>query len=147
MNSSLYRLFGLLLGLLILLVACPDETKPPPVNKPPIAAFSANATVQAGTALAFDASSSSDPDKDVLGFSWDFGDGSKGGTPKIAHVFAAAGDFKVALMVSDGKGGVNNLEKTITVSPPPVPSKTVTVQGLVKGIDNQPLSSVKLSIF
>ena len=148
MNSSLYRYFGLLLGLIVLLVGCPDDgTKPPPTtNKPPVAAFTVNATVQAGTALAFDASSSSDPDKDVLGFSWDFGDGSKGGTPKIAHVFAAAGDFKVALMVSDGKGGVNNLEKTIAVSPSPVPSKTVTVQGLVKGIDNLPLSSVNVSV-
>ena len=105
MNS---RILGLLLGLLVLLVACPDETKPPPINKPPIAAFTVNATVQAGTALAFDASSSSDPDKDALIFSWDFGDGSKGGVPKIAHIFAAAGNFKVALLVSDGKGGTNS---------------------------------------
>jgi hypothetical protein len=143
MNS---RHLGLLLGLMALLVACPDETKPPAVNKSPVAVFDSNASVLAGTALAFDASSSSDPDNDALGFSWDFGDGGKGGVPKIAHVFAAAGDFDVMLMVTDGKGGTSRLEKTIAVSPAPVPSKTVTVQGWVRGIDNLPLSGVNVGV-
>jgi hypothetical protein len=143
MNS---RNLGLALGLLVLLVGCPDETEPPPVNKPPRAAFNVNSSVQAGTPLAFDASPSSDPDMDALAFSWDFGDGQNGGVAKIAHVFAAAGSFKVKLTVSDGKNGLNSLEKTVMVSAAPSPSKTVAVQGLVKSIDDKTLAGVNVAV-
>lgn len=137
----------LALTLLVGLTACPtDPPSQPPTNHAPTAAFTALETVKAGTPLAFDASTSSDPDKDVLTFSWDFGDGQNGGVAKIAHVFAKDGAFKVKLTVSDGKGGLNSLEKTVTVSAAPSPSKTVLVQGLVKGIDDKALTGVNVAV-
>ncbi|PZA06045.1 MULTISPECIES: PKD domain-containing protein [unclassified Meiothermus] len=128
------------------LVACGGGNPNPGSNQPPTARFTAADTVQAGTPLAFDGSASTDPDNDPLSFSWDFGDGSRGGTARIAHIFPKAGSFKVTLTVADGKGGVHSSEKTITVSPPPAPSKTVAVRGLVKGIDDGPLAGVNVSV-
>jgi hypothetical protein len=48
MNS---RNLGLALGLLVLLVGCPDETYPQTVNKPRRAALNVNSSVPVGTSL------------------------------------------------------------------------------------------------
>lgn len=72
-------------GLLVLLLGC-GGAKPP--NKPPTAIFTVSADgVEVGKALSFDASASSDPDGDALVYSWEFGDGERGGSPRIAHRF------------------------------------------------------------
>ena len=92
------------LALLLGLTACPTDPPPQPTNRAPTAAFTSLETVQAGIPLAFDASPSSDPDKDALAFSWDFGDGGRGGSSLLAHVFNGAGSFTVRLTVTDPSG-------------------------------------------
>lgn len=134
---------GILMGLL---AACWGGGNPNlGTNKPPVASFATNPTVQAGIPLAFDGSISSDPDGDALSFSWEFGDGVRGGAAKIAHIFSEAGTFKVRLTVGDGRGGTNSNEKTVTVTPGPAPSKTVGVLALVTDPSGNPLSGVSVS--
>jgi PKD repeat protein len=74
------------------------------LNSPPSAsAGGPYATIQ-GSAVAFDASASSDPDNDALTFDWSFGDGSTlangGATP--SHTYPSAGTFTVTVTVGDG---------------------------------------------
>ena len=101
---------------------------PPPVNNtPPVSSFTAAPTGAALTPLIFDASASSDPDGDALSYSWEFGDDLRGGAKKVAHSYARGGVFTVKLTVGDGKGGTSSTERTVTISAPPAPAKTVNV--------------------
>lgn len=46
-----------------------------------------------------------DADGDILQYMWDFGDGATSvGGARVAHKYAKGGDYKVALMIDDGKG-------------------------------------------
>ena len=54
------------------------------------------------TEYRFDGSGSSDPNEDVLTYSWNFGDGSRGSGVTATHLYPAAGMYDVTLTVSDG---------------------------------------------
>ena len=72
---------------------------------PPVAALriTPNGIGMAGlTEYRFDGNGSSDPNEDVLTYSWDFGDGSRGTGVTATHIYAAAGTYEVTLTVSDG---------------------------------------------
>ena len=74
-------------------------------NQGPVASFSASAAA-AGAATGFDGSGSSDADGTIARYDWDFGDGAQApnGGPTPTHTYAAAGDYTVALTVTDDAG-------------------------------------------
>ena len=77
-----------------------------PKNKPPVAGLSVTpgGSGMAGlTAYRFDGSSSSDPNDDLLTYSWNFGDGGSGSGVNTTHVYDSAGTYTVTLTVSDSK--------------------------------------------
>jgi hypothetical protein len=84
-------------------------------NRAPTAVPGGPYTGTAGGPIAFSGSASSDPDKDPLGFSWDFGDGSLGTGVTPTHSYASAGVFTVTLTVTDGRGGASTATTTATV--------------------------------
>ncbi|MEO7016865.1 MAG: PKD domain-containing protein, partial [Leifsonia sp.] len=111
-------------------------TAPPP-NQPPVAAFTSTVT---NLSVAFDASSSSDPDGTVASYAWDFGDGATGTGVKPTHVYATAGTFTVTLTVTDNLGlaGTPVQHPVTTVNAPnqpPVASFTATPNGLAVAVD------------
>lgn len=55
-------------------------------------------------AVFFDASRSSDPDRDPLNFHWDFGDGVQADGVQVYHTYIKAGTYSVRLRVRDGSG-------------------------------------------
>ena len=72
---------------------------------PPVAALriTPNGLGMAGlTQYRFDASGSSDPNRDALRYSWEFGDGGRGTGGTVTHVYEAAGTYAVTVTVTDG---------------------------------------------
>jgi PKD repeat protein len=51
--------------------------------------------------IAFDGLGSHDPDGDLLGYHWDFGDGGTATGPTPTHAYSAPGNYPVTLTVSD----------------------------------------------
>jgi PKD repeat protein len=91
------------------------------LNHPPIAAFtiSPNPAI-VNQPITFDASSSSDPDGMIIGYEWDFGDGTIQIDQIVTYSFAAAGKYKVTLLVIDEAGLTNTISHEIQVNTAPI---------------------------
>jgi hypothetical protein len=76
----------------------------PPVNQPPIASAGGPYAGTAGEAIQFSSTGSSDPDGQIVSYSWDFGDGSSGTGASPTHAYAAAGSYTASLTVTDDQG-------------------------------------------
>lgn len=71
--------------------------------------------------LEFDASGSSDPDGQIVSFVWDFGDGETlDGGAVVRHTYAASGRYVVSLEITDDRGGVESLTRSVTANIRPV---------------------------
>ncbi|MDX2043801.1 MAG: HYR domain-containing protein [Acidobacteriota bacterium] len=99
---------------------------PPPTNRAPVAvantlAAAITAPDATGATIALDGSASSDPDGDVLTYSWT-DHGIVIATTAVASVKLPVGAHLIALTVSDGKGGVNSTAaQSVTINAPPPP--------------------------
>lgn len=67
----------------------------------------------------FDGSSSTDADGTIVSYWWDFGDGNTASVAKPTHAYAAAGSYRVQLVVTDDDSAVVSKEQTVTVTAPP----------------------------
>ena len=118
-------------------------------NQPPVAGF-AQGTTPANVVATFDASSSTDPDGQVVSYFWNFGDGTTQTTsiPTVTHKYATNGTYDVTLRVTDNEGcsatlvytgqtalcngsGVARITKTINTSAAPRPDDRVKNPTLV----------------
>jgi PKD repeat protein len=90
-----------------------------PGNRPPVADFNWHCD---DLACQFN-DASSDPDGDVTGWSWQFGDDNSANVPDPLHVYPAPGTYTVRLTVTDDGGGTDDksAEVDVTVSAPPPP--------------------------
>lgn len=129
--------------------ATPPPTVPPPtppaINQPPLVQIAAGNTVQAGKALAFDGSGSRDPEGGALVLRWDFADGMSGGQARIAHVFAAAGQYTVRLTATDAQGAAASSTQVVTVTAAPAAVRTQSVAGRVLALDGTALAGVTVT--
>jgi glucose/arabinose dehydrogenase len=102
-------------------------------NRSPVAVASADVTSGPPPLLVqFSAAGSSDPDRDAITYSWNFGDGSA--TSALAspsHQFTVKGTHTVTLTVSDGKAtpGPGTDTLIMTVGTPPMPSIAAPLDG------------------
>ena len=72
------------------------------VNFTPQVKISAPSEGYVGQEILFDGSQSFDPNKDLLVFAWDFGDGSTSTEKKTTHTYRNFGEYLVTLTVDDG---------------------------------------------
>ncbi len=97
-------------------------TVQPTGNQLPIAV--ASATPTSGTApldVAFSSTGSYDPDGSIVGYNWDFGDGTaQSAEAGPNHTYTAAGTYVASLVVFDNGGLSANATVTITVGVPVV---------------------------
>ena len=106
----------------------PDIVVPSGPNVSPVAAFSVDCS---GARCSFDGSGSSDLDGSVVGFGWDFGDGSGGVGRMVEHTFESDGTFVVTLTVTDNRGDTGSTSSSVVATnQAPVADFSVSCQGL-----------------
>lgn len=74
------------------------------VNQLPIARLEAPSEGSPGQTLRFDASASTDPDGEIIRYTWDFGDGNSAEGPVVTHRYTNPGVYQVSLTVFDDTG-------------------------------------------
>jgi hypothetical protein len=87
-------------------------------NQQPVASFTYSPeNPMVGEQITFDASSSYDPDGQIVGYYWDFGDGDHSTTQDnvITHAYANAGNYTAALMVTDNEGLTDTMTQNVQV--------------------------------
>lgn len=102
------------------LASLQPKSRPQSVNELPVASFVYDAD---NLTVVFNASASSDPDGSIANYSWTFGDETGAFGNVTRHVYATNGSYKVALTVTDDKGGKNSTKKDLTVSMKVTPSE------------------------
>ena len=80
-----------------------DVWTAPAGDPPPVAAFTSSCQ---GVTCSFDGTGSTD-DTSVVGWNWDFGDGTSGTGSTVSHVYAGSGTFPVTLRVTDDQGATS----------------------------------------
>jgi PKD repeat protein len=102
-----------------------------PDNSPPNAAFTPTCTV----ASCRFADGSTDPDGTVIGWEWDFGDGSSSTQRNPTHAYAEQGDYRVRLTVTDNRGGRGSSSRDISVEEPVNVPPTANLTWNCTGLD------------
>ena len=110
--------------LVLFAAACGDGAPTLPTGTPnerPTAAFTVD--VSEGSApleVHFDASSSTDPDGQIVSYAWNFGDGNTGSGRIVTHTYADPGSYTPSLTVTDDRGAAHTATgDAITVFHPP----------------------------
>lgn len=87
---------------------------PPPSNAAPTADFTGSCN---DLACAFD-DVSVDEDGSVVGWQWNFGDGSSSSVQSPSRTYAAGGTYAVTLTVTDNQGATGSVSKQVTATDP-----------------------------
>lgn len=100
------------------------EVSAPAPNVAPTASFHADATA---LSVAFDGSASFDPDGEVVGYLWQFGDGVDGTGAQAGHTYGAPGTYSVTLTVLDDLGAVGTTTQEVVVVDEEISNQSPTV--------------------
>ena len=94
-----------------------------PANQPPTASFTSGSSFLTAS---FDGRGSSDPDGTIASYAWTFGDGSSDTGATASHTYAASGSYDVTLTVTDDRGGIASVTKSVTVAANAAPTARFT---------------------
>jgi Asp-tRNA(Asn)/Glu-tRNA(Gln) amidotransferase A subunit family amidase/PKD repeat protein len=122
------------------------DVRPP--NVLPTAGLSVTpVTGTAPLAVTADASSSVDPDGEIVGYSWSFGNGQTASGVTASATYDTPGTYVVSLTVIDDRGGTATATSTVTVAAPPVRDQvSVSFTGSRTYAASGPISSGDLRI-
>ncbi len=89
-------------------------------NRAPTATITgSSADAFTGASVTFDATASSDPDGTIVGFLWDFGDGSTGSGSTTSHAYTSVGTYTVRLTITDNSGSTASTTYPISITANP----------------------------
>jgi len=123
-------------GLWSLTVAGADSASPANTGKAtktiqlqdrlPVSSFTfPNGAILTAALVSFDGTSSYDLDGTIVGYAWDFGDGSTGSGAAPTHSYSVAGSYAAKLNVTDNSGSTQVSTQTVTITDRP-PTVTLT---------------------
>jgi hypothetical protein len=112
-----------------------DGVNPDPVpdavvedfNRPPTVTLAATPQqAEAGAAISFDATGTTDPDGTVESYHWDFGDGQTDDTtgPTTTHAYGSNRSFTAIVTVTDNDGGAESDSVAVQIGPAVTPTPT-----------------------
>ena len=107
----------------------------------PIAVLNTSTTAsQTLSNIGFNATGSFDPDGTIVGYAWNFGDGTSGSAFEVTHSYSEDGNYTVVLAVTDNSGSVGMVSILVTIQDrAPTASFTFTptspLAGQVLGFD------------
>jgi len=108
-RTRLYLLLGMLALVALAITGCLGTTQ----NEPK-AIFTASQLQEVIPFTAnFDATLSYDPNGQIKSYLWDFGDGSSGNGPQVAHDYKTNGTYRVSLTVIDNHGVSDSSSLTV----------------------------------
>jgi PKD repeat protein len=88
-------------------------------NHPPVASFTYSPEApMVGEEVAFNASSSYDPDGEIVTYSWDLGDGSSTDGEVVVHAYSEPRVYTVTLTVTDNDWLTDSIESSLEVKTP-----------------------------
>lgn len=132
----------------------------PRANTAPVAEAGPDHLIAPGETVSFDASQSSDADGYLIGYDWDFGDGSTASGEKVIHRYDVPGTYPVHLRVQDNSGspdGQHGDGATVVVNIGPraiagpdmvaTPGETVTLDASASRDPDGELTDQKWSLF
>ena len=105
-----------------------DADLDPPANQPPAADFTSSCT---GFTCTF-TDHSFDPDGNVTGWSWTFGDGATSTAQNPSRTYASAGTYTVKLTVTDNGGATQQRTASVTVGTSPISLNVTGTQDATK---------------
>jgi len=112
----------------------------------PAAAFTVSGDLQAGSPVIFDASASTGASGEELTYSWDFGNGKRGFSQSISHVYARSINATVTLTVSGDFGVTGTATESINISNSPNPPATTIINGEITTVGLEPLEGVTANL-
>ena len=95
-----------------------------PPNVPPIVSISASATSGLAPVTIVITANASDPDGSIVGYQWNFGDGTTSLLSSVSHTYQTPGTFNAQVTVTDNAGATSSASMSINVTGP-MPSVTV----------------------
>jgi PKD repeat protein len=106
-------------------------------NTPPTADFTFLTT---GLSVSFNGALSSDSSGVITSYSWNFGDSQSSTGISPTHSYSTAGNYNVALTVTDSLGATGTITKTVSVSQavtnnPPTAKFTQSINSLIVNVD------------
>jgi hypothetical protein len=115
-------------------VATADVDISEPVNLPPQADAGGPYATEIGRTLTFDASSSTDPDGQIVGYMWDWEDDGAWDTdwltvPAIQHIYGARYEGQVRVQIIDNRGATATAAAAVTITNDPYIPQGITVMG------------------
>ena len=92
----------------------------------PVSTFTfTSGLILTSSTVSFDGTTSYDPDGTIVGYAWDFGDGSTGSGATPTHSYSLAGTYSVKLNVTDNSGSTQVSTQSVTITDRP-PTITLT---------------------
>ena len=85
-------------------------------NTPPVAEANGPYGAEEGVAISFSSSGSTDPDGSIVGYSWDFGDGSTSTLENPSHSYGTEGTYTATLTVTDNGGATDSDDAVVTIT-------------------------------